>query len=449
MKLVLIAGAILFALLVTSISSDAKPYAMGLNVTPAEMNATAKDIAIAQSKLTASAYTYPISWDWRSVSGKNWTTPIEDQKDCGACVAFATVGVGEATLKINSQDSTNNPDLSERFLFEHGGGSCSSGAQFERILQAFENPGTVSAKCAPYYPDTSTCPNWQSDLTKLTSYTVIKTAADAKQWISTKGPVMAGMVVYTDFFDYTGGIYSYQYGDFAGNHAITLIGYSDTDGYWIGKNSWSTAWGDNGYFKIAYGECGIGSSFYFYGETFGATPPPVTQTGAEIDTTDSLKAEIYDSSSGADLGQTDKFLSITAGNYNVNIKKSGYVDYPLSFTVVQNQTYKTTVTLSKAPPTPQSNITMPVAGKLYSQITNTTTGYNASAVLWVNNKRIGTVAQMKKYGAIYLLGSFAKGTVVNFVLVGEPDTTSIKQAGYSSWNVNMGNNHEQFFITRR
>ena len=107
------------------------------------------------------------------------------------------------------------------------------------------------------------------------------------------------------------------------------------------------------------------------------------------------------------------------------------------------------MTLSVVPPTPQSNITMPVAGKLYSQITYTTSGYNASAVLWVNNKRIGTVAQMKKYRAIYLIGSFAKGTVVNFVLVGEPNTTDIKQIGYSSWSVNMGNNHEQFFITRR
>jgi len=447
MKMSLILGLVLIALLVGGIA-DAKTYPLGLNVTPAQMNATSKDISLASSKLTASAYTYPTSWDWRSVKDKNWVTPIEDQKDCGACVAFATVGVGEATLKILGNDSTKNPDLSERFLFEHGGGNCNSGAQFERMLSAFENPGTVNATCAPYYPDTSTCPNWQSDLTKLNSYTTIKTAADAKQWIATKGPVMAGMIVYTDFFDYTGGIYSYQYGDVAGNHAITLIGYNDPGGYWIGKNSWSTEWGDNGYFKIAYGECGIGSDFYFYGETFGATPPPVTQTGAEIDTTGSLKAEIYDSS-GKDLGQTDKFLDLTAGTYDVNIKKSGYVDYPLSFTVTQNQTYKTTVTLSVVPPTPQSNITMPVAGKLYSQITYTTSGYNASAVLWVNNKRIGTVAQMKKYRTIYLIGSFAKGTVVNFVLVGEPNTTDIKQIGYSSWSVNMGNNHEQFFITRR
>jgi C1A family cysteine protease len=70
--------------------ADAKTYPLGLNVTPAQMNATAKDIALASSKLTAYAYTYPTSWDWRSVKDKNWVTPIEDQKDCGACVAFAT-----------------------------------------------------------------------------------------------------------------------------------------------------------------------------------------------------------------------------------------------------------------------------------------------------------------------------------------------------------------------
>jgi hypothetical protein len=203
------------------------------------------------------------------------------------------IGVGEATLEILRNDSTKNPDLSERFLFEHGGGNCNSGAQFERMLSAFENPGTVNATCAPYYPDTSTCPNWQSDLTKLNSYTTIKTAADAKQWIATKGPVMAGMIVYTDFFDYTGGIYSYQYGDVAGNHAITLIGYNDVDGYWIGKNSWSTEWEDNGFFKTAYGQCGIGSDFYFYGENFtlpGPTPPP---TPANPDLTMPATGKLY------------------------------------------------------------------------------------------------------------------------------------------------------------
>jgi hypothetical protein len=49
-----------------------------------------------------------------------------------------------------------------------------------------------------------------------------------------------------------------------GNHAICVIGYDDTQNCWICKNSWGTGWGDSGFFKIAYGQCGIGSEFPFY-----------------------------------------------------------------------------------------------------------------------------------------------------------------------------------------
>jgi len=66
--------------------------------------------------------------------------------------------------------------------------------------------------------------------------------------------------------DYTGGIYEYKYGLFAGNHLVSIIGYDDTQGYWICKNSWGTSWGENGFFRIKYGECGIdspGSCAYF------------------------------------------------------------------------------------------------------------------------------------------------------------------------------------------
>jgi C1A family cysteine protease len=46
-------------------------------------------------------------------------------------------------------------------------------------------------------------------------------------------------------------------GALAGGHCVTLIGYDDAQGCWIGKNSWGTGWGEAGFFKIAYGECGI------------------------------------------------------------------------------------------------------------------------------------------------------------------------------------------------
>ena len=37
------------------------------------------------------------------------------------------------------------------------------------------------------------------------------------------------------------------------DHGVLLVGYGTENGqkYWLLKNSWSTAWGDKGYFKIA------------------------------------------------------------------------------------------------------------------------------------------------------------------------------------------------------
>jgi C1A family cysteine protease len=37
------------------------------------------------------------------------------------------------------------------------------------------------------------------------------------------------------------------------------VGYDDPNGCWICKNSWNTTWGEQGFFRIAYGECGIES----------------------------------------------------------------------------------------------------------------------------------------------------------------------------------------------
>lgn len=58
------------------------------------------------------------------------------------------------------------------------------------------------------------------------------------------------------FYNYTEGVYIEET-DKPSNHEVSLIGWGsliDKDGeevqYWIGRNSWGTFWGEQGFFRI-------------------------------------------------------------------------------------------------------------------------------------------------------------------------------------------------------
>lgn len=55
-------------------------------------------------------------------------------------------------------------------------------------------------------------------------------------------------------------------------HAIAVVGYDSVERYWIVKNSWGANWGENGYFRIGFGECGIEQ----WVASISAAPPPQT-----------------------------------------------------------------------------------------------------------------------------------------------------------------------------
>jgi len=77
--------------------------------------------------------------------------------------------------------------------------------------------------------------------------------------------------VYSDFMNYGSGIYMHTSGHFEGGHAVKILGWGVEGGinYWICANSWGPKWGEEGFFRIAYGECGIDSTVY------GCTPATV------------------------------------------------------------------------------------------------------------------------------------------------------------------------------
>lgn len=211
---------------------------------------------------------YPESCDWRNVRGRDWTTPIKYQGLCKSCTAFATVAIVESNYEISKRRPYLNPDLSEADVAFCGGSRiCGSGMRFEKALTYAKEKGISPESCFPYKPTSqpcSPCEDRDRKAIKIQNWRKIEGESQAKEWLHLKGPLMTGMKTYEDFYYYRGGIYKNVYGKKKGHHAIALIGYDDRSRYWIGKNSWGTEWGEKGWFRIAYGECGIGEIYPFY-----------------------------------------------------------------------------------------------------------------------------------------------------------------------------------------
>jgi C1A family cysteine protease len=206
----------------------------------------------------------PAKYDLRDVNGTNYTTPVKNQGGCGSCVAFGTAAVLETTYRRGH--GTGAIDLSEGHLFychaASEGRNCGNGWWPENAIKKARDIGVTTEDHFPYTAGDQSCGlqgAWQSDLAKATGYQKLSTRAEMKQWISTKGSITGCFLVYQDFFNYRSGVYRHVTGALAGGHCVEIVGYDDSQGCWICKNSWGSNWGEGGYFRIAYGQCNIES----------------------------------------------------------------------------------------------------------------------------------------------------------------------------------------------
>jgi len=239
---------------------------LGLDVDKAELQAMSAAISAAEKVALSSFadFAAPVSVDWRN-NGGNWVTPIKNQASCGSCVSFGTCATLESRVRIACKNAGFNIDLSEAHLFYCGcGNCCGTGWNFVAALNFCKATGVGKEADFPYTPGNQPCKAGVAPYVKIDNWTAILSVADRKNIIATKGPVVAGMAVFQDFFSYRTGVYRHVTGALAGYHCISVIGYDDTLQCWIAKNSWGPGWGDAGFFKIGYGECQIDTSFAFY-----------------------------------------------------------------------------------------------------------------------------------------------------------------------------------------
>ncbi len=230
----------------------------------------------------------PTEFSWANYNGKDWTTPVKNQGNCGSCWDFAAIGVFESVIKIKENCADFNPDLSEQYVMSclPDAGSCRGGSAsqaYKLIMETtsdgnFHN-GVISEECFPYMANdkvscSNKCGNWENLLVPLLDYNSWKSDGTSsnrekiKTQIIEKGPVIAHMKA-TDNFIIWGALnhdpnayYLNFLNVFGINHVVMVLGWKDSaliprGGYWICKNSWGSKWGNNGFFNLVYGSLNI------------------------------------------------------------------------------------------------------------------------------------------------------------------------------------------------
>ncbi|MFH1143520.1 MAG: C1 family peptidase [Candidatus Eisenbacteria bacterium] len=229
----------------------------------------------------------PDSIDWRDHGDTNYVSSVKDQGHCGSCWAFAACGVVESLRKIKGYSPCGCENLSEQFLVSCdigvGGNLGCNGGYPDRTANYLQNTGTPDEACFPYKAKqllcAQRCDDWASRVRKISGWSYVRNGGstsgqtiDSMKTALTVAPQWTTMYVYEDFYAYDGGVYEYATGEKQGGHAIMLVGYNDADNCFICKNSWGTAWGENGYFRIDYNQIDSGVEFGKYTITYDMDP---------------------------------------------------------------------------------------------------------------------------------------------------------------------------------
>lgn len=238
------------------------------------------------AQLDANA-TLPVSYDWRAVHGGSFVSNIKDQGNCGSCTVFSSTAVLEGGIAAYFNQLNPNLDLSEQdaiscnpLYIENGQGVCSTGGTPQKYFAYSSSAGVIPESCNAYRacdPTSASCAcpasrcgstaiasvtyksnqqavpvAWQNTTNAISDNYAI--ANNIKRAIIEHGPVTATIPVFKDLYTYVGGIYTKTApAQYDGLHAIAVVGWGKDQAsglsYWIIKNSWSTGWGESGYFR--------------------------------------------------------------------------------------------------------------------------------------------------------------------------------------------------------
>mmetsp|Transcript_31341 Transcript_31341/g.52878 ORF Transcript_31341/g.52878 Transcript_31341/m.52878 type:complete len:371 (+) Transcript_31341:46-1158(+) len=206
--------------------------------------------------------TLPKMVDWRT---KGVVSAVKDQGHCGSCWAFASTAVIESHVALSSgllfdlsveqmAMCAPNPDACG------GTGGCEGATAeiaFDYVTGSSGLLEEYQYSYTSYYGEDFECsmPSGESAVATIDGYVQLpeNNYTALMSAIATVGPVAISVDAST-WHAYAGGVYDgCDQGAPDINHAVVLMGYGEENGqkYWLVRNSWSPAWGEQGYIKLA------------------------------------------------------------------------------------------------------------------------------------------------------------------------------------------------------
>jgi C1A family cysteine protease len=188
-------------------------------------------------------------------------TKIKSQRGCAACWAFATIAAFESSWAIRNDGELI--DASEQDVLNCSrAGDCSAGHwAFDYLITT----GVPSGTDLPYQHGRGLCDSQIRRIYSAARSGRVRTAFGEppsveamKQAMATYGPIAVAMTVNDDFRNAKAGqVYSVQV-DGEPNHAMLLVGWSDTMHAWLAKNSYGPGFCEHGFIWIKWGCSKIG-----------------------------------------------------------------------------------------------------------------------------------------------------------------------------------------------
>ena len=276
------------------------------------------------------------SFNWQSVNGVNWNSPVKSQWG-GTCWDYGTCSELEAKYMLTRNDPNFTPTVSDQQMpwdppWNHFP-ILEDMTGFDQILKYTTAYGLVSETECPLDTNNADSPGtgdpwplatgWENRVWKTANYQWVS-LANLKNAIKTSGPIEMGFnadCMYGSVADLKA---NYQpllnNGD---DHTVSLVGFCDdascpNGGYWIVKNSWGTGFGQSGYGYVPYGSSlDINQHTYALGPVYYTGPMYHTGAwdGTGVDHTGTAATNTWKGTTSAVWDTT----SGTSGNWSNNL----------------------------------------------------------------------------------------------------------------------------------